>query len=123
MSHFRMKPTKGLCIDVQTTRRTERDIVTTDIRFTPTQQRMVDLLADGLPHPRQQLRECLYDELSEFSVVQNHISDIRKKLLLRGEYIVCELRGYQICYRHVRLLHSNVYSSQEKSRVNNRNFS
>lgn len=72
--------------------------------FTPTERRILALLADGRPHPRRAIHRLLPDDLGPLSNVQPHISNLRAKLRDRGETIVCELaRGY-IAYRHVRLL-------------------
>ena len=72
--------------------------------FTPTQKRILEALSDGLAHPKAELATYLWDDQGAVSNVQVHISNMRKKLRDRGEYIICELRGYQICYRHVVLL-------------------
>lgn len=72
--------------------------------FTPTEQRMLALLADGQPHPRSMLRACLYDDAGAVSNIQPHLSRIRRKLRRRGEGIVCVIWERRICYQHVRLL-------------------
>lgn len=72
--------------------------------FTKTQRKMLAVLADGQSHARSELHECLEDPLSSPKAVRNHIYNIRKLLLQRGETIICELRGWKISYRHVRLL-------------------
>lgn len=72
--------------------------------WTPTQRRMLRVLADGLPHRREELHACLVDDLGALSNIQPHLSDIRKTLRPRGEDIVCEIVSRRICYRHVRLI-------------------
>lgn len=75
--------------------------------FTRTEQKIIDLLSDGLPHPRRQLQQCLPGEMGEaeeaddFRTLRVHIYNIRRKLP-QNELIVCEVaeKGL-ICYRHV----------------------
>jgi hypothetical protein len=71
--------------------------------WTPTQRRIINLLADGLPHARGELRRCLHDELGDESNVRFHIHRIRRQLPSH-EAIVCEIWRGRITYRHVRLL-------------------
>ena len=77
--------------------------------MTPTQRCMAEILADGLPHPRRELLDCISDaiglseEMKRLVNLRKHISDIRKKLPV-GEEIVCVLYKRSICYRHVRVL-------------------
>ncbi len=73
--------------------------------FTPTQQRIVDVLSDGKPHRKQELVSCLWDELGNSSTVAVHICAIRK-LLPPGEDIVCVVRYQSAYYQHIRLLRS-----------------
>lgn len=80
------------------------------IHYTPTEKRMLELLSDGKPHTRKEMHGCLWDEHSELTAIQIHISKIRHKLLTKGETIICELSGYRICYRHVRLINSSASS-------------
>lgn len=83
-----------------------------DYYFTPTEQRFIDLLSDGLSHTKSEMMQCLWDEHNERPLVamQMHVSRIRKKLRPKGEDLVCEVSGYRIFYRHVRML-SNPYRS------------
>lgn len=73
-------------------------------RWTPTQQRMIDLLSDGMPHDRKELHRCLDDELAQLSAIQFHLSMIRRVLRPRGEDILCVLFDRKIHYQHIRLL-------------------
>lgn len=75
--------------------------------YTPTQQRIIDLLQDGLPHLRIELMKCLGDDLTTVATLHSHFVKLRKKLVPRGETIVCEILNRRIAYRHVRLLSSN----------------
>lgn len=75
-----------------------------EANFTPTQQRILMVLADGLRHTKEELFPCLYDELGSIENVKDHISRMRKKLQPRGEDILCEVYYNRLYYRHVRLL-------------------
>jgi len=72
--------------------------------YTRTEKKIVNLLSDGLPHTREEVHDCLWDEEAPLTAIQMHISRIRAKIRPRGEEIVCELRHRTIHYRHVRLL-------------------
>ena len=77
--------------------------------FTPTQQRLLKLLSDGMPHTRKELVKCLDDELTSLDTVNVHISYLRRKLRPIGQDIICEMgSSYKLGYRHVRLLRSPV---------------
>lgn len=82
------------------------DTLTDTESFTPTELRMLALLADGLPHTREELRSCLFDDLSELSAIKRHISTIRRKIRPIGHEIICEMHHRTICYRHICLLPS-----------------
>ena len=72
--------------------------------FTPTEHRMLELLSDGLRHTREELHACLFDDLAELASIQPHICRIRKRLVGRGEDILCVARNQTYFYQHVRLL-------------------
>lgn len=74
------------------------------MRFTPTQQRILDILSDGMPHHRSELHRCLNDDMSSTKVLRGHIYLLREKLLKRGENILCEYFKGSFMYRHVRLI-------------------
>jgi DNA-binding winged helix-turn-helix (wHTH) protein len=74
--------------------------------FTPIEARIIQVLSDGMAHTRQELHQCLDDDLSRLSSIQFHISNIRRKLRGRGEDVVCVLDG-TIKYRHIRLIRSS----------------
>jgi hypothetical protein len=75
-------------------------------QYTPTQERLLAVLADGLPHRREELMGCLNDDLAERVILQCHISLLRKKLRPVGQDILCEFAQRTYQYRHVRLLAS-----------------
>lgn len=74
------------------------------MHFTPIQTRMLRVLADGLPHRRKELWQCLQDELAPMSLINQHIMLMRAKLRMIQQDIVCELNGRTILYRHVQHL-------------------
>jgi hypothetical protein len=76
----------------------------TDHRWTPTQQRIIDLLSDGMPHDRYEIFGCLDDNLSKLSAIWFHMSSIRRVVRPRGEDILCVLFDRKIHYQHVKLL-------------------
>ena len=78
------------------------------MEFTPTQQSILAILADGLSHRRLDVLKGLNDSQAELNALHTHICMIRKKLRPMGQDIICELNGRAISYRHVRLLASAV---------------
>jgi DNA-binding response OmpR family regulator len=73
------------------------------VAWTPTQARILDVLADGRPHSRQELRHVLWDEEGDRRTVRVHLCAIRKTLRPVGEDVICELHNGTICYRRIRL--------------------
>lgn len=74
-------------------------------RFTPTEQKILAVLSDGKRHLKDELRVLLSDgELSDDTVMQMHVSNLRKKLNPIGQDIICEYNSRRIFYRHVRLI-------------------
>ena len=76
------------------------------VDFTPVQQRMLAVLADGLPHTREEIHACLWDERGAMSNIRFHISMIRKVLRPKGQDILIEYIKKKLHYRQVRLLAS-----------------
>lgn len=76
--------------------------------FTPTQQAMLRVLADGCTHTREELHACLPDELSQPASIHPHLVRLRKILRPKGQDIICQLLNRKVHYRHVRLLASAV---------------
>lgn len=72
------------------------------VSFTPTERRILEVLADGHAHPREQLLTCLLDDQARPSMLQRHISNLRQKLSAKQETIICELRAGTIHYRRIR---------------------
>lgn len=78
-------------------------------QFTPTEQRILSVLADGEPHSREELYQCIDDELANRKrVLAVHICNIRLKLKPYGQTIVCQIGGIPVSYRHVVLLRDGV---------------
>lgn len=75
-----------------------------DVRYTPTEQRMLEMLSDGMRHLREELHTCLWDEQSSLKAIRVHICRLRVKLRRFGEDLICETDGRRLYYRHVRLL-------------------
>ena len=73
-------------------------------RFTPTQRAILNVLADGQPHTREELHACLPDELGAVSNIKRHLSAMRKVLRLRDEDILCQYYNHAYQYRHIKLL-------------------
>lgn len=71
--------------------------------WTKTEECIWSVLADGLPHTRDELRRCLPDDLGANVNLQVHISNIRRKLPAH-ELIVCEVGNHPIRYRRVRMI-------------------
>ena len=69
--------------------KTERDF------FTPTQRRIIDLLKDGQPHKRDEVRQCV-DDLASLETLKQHLIELRKKLRPHGYDVICQIlnRGY-----------------------------
>jgi hypothetical protein len=74
--------------------------------FSKTQQRVLDVLSDGLPHKFNELLACLPDEMSGIDALRMLLSRVRPKLRARGEDIICQHLNHSHQYRHVRLLRS-----------------
>jgi DNA-binding response OmpR family regulator len=72
--------------------------------FTETESKMLSVLADGMPHRREELHACLWDEAGRLSNICIHISKLRKKLRPKGQHIVCEFINRRTHYRQIRLL-------------------
>jgi len=66
---------------------------------TPTQKRMLALLADGQAHAKRELQALLEDELAGRGAVRRQICEARKIARAQGGEIICER---VIFYRHVR---------------------
>ena len=75
-----------------------------NLRFTPTQEKLLAILADGAPHLRQELLDVFDDPMPTRKKLTNHLMAIRKVLRPIGHDIVCQLLYQKCYYRHVRIL-------------------
>lgn len=73
------------------------------MHFSPTQQRIVDLLSDGLLHSKEEIYGMLLTANS-VNHIQMHISNIRRVLRPHGQDIICRQRGDSAHYCLVRYL-------------------
>jgi hypothetical protein len=74
--------------------------------FTPTERRILAVLADGLPHPRKEIIACMEDPLAQAKSIHKHLGSLKIKLRYRGQEILCQLIGKCLFYRQIRHLHS-----------------
>jgi len=74
------------------------------LRFTKTQQKLYDILGDGLPHSKPELAKCLPDDLGVISNIQIHFSNMRKILNPVGQDIVTKHIQRRTHYMLVRLI-------------------
>lgn len=73
--------------------------------FTTTEQKILCILFDGIPHSREQLMTCLPDEeYSNYRTLSNHIQNLRTKLRMIRHDIDCVTKHRKYHYKWVRLL-------------------
>ena len=75
-------------------------------KYTPTQKRILEVLKDGLPHPREEVVGCIADELAQSNAIRVHLTLLRRKLNPIGLHITIEYVRMKMHYRLVRLLTS-----------------
>lgn len=85
----------------------KKEALLEELDLTPTQRRMLKVLADGLPHSREELHACLDDELGPVSNIKAHLTYLRRKLRPRGEDIFCVRTFGGMHYRYVRIISSS----------------
>jgi DNA-binding winged helix-turn-helix (wHTH) protein len=69
--------------------------------YTPTQEKILVVLADGKPHSRQELIDCLEDTIADRKNLNVHLSNLRVRLRSIAHDVVCVLKNRKIFYRHV----------------------
>ena len=76
--------------------------------FTQTEQAILGVLSDGKEHSKEEVQECLPDNLSDN--IKSHLYNLRKKIRLEGQEIVCLSKGKQrpVRYQLVKLLYVTV---------------
>lgn len=72
--------------------------------LTPVLQRIFTVLADGLPHHKEELADEQAGEYSTTASVRMHLLRLRAHLRLRGEDILVQYMNGRPYYRVVRLL-------------------
>lgn len=72
-------------------------------KFTPTEQRLFDVLKDQLMHQPDELRRCLVDELGPDVNIAVHISKMRVKIRPTHEIISRRINNI-LYYRYVRVI-------------------
>lgn len=77
-------------------------------KYTPTESAILQVLTDGRQHSKQEIVDCLPDEMSEN--ISGHLFNLRKKISSKGQDIVCLSKGKQrpVCYQLIRLLYVKV---------------
>lgn len=70
----------------------------------PVQLRMYTILKDGLPHSREELHGCLWDEEGSIYNIKQHISKLRARLRPLGFDILTQYIHRKMHYRKVRLI-------------------
>lgn len=74
--------------------------------LTPTQRRLLDVLADGRQHTAEELRTCLGDEMGDPALLRNTIAIMRRRLRPTGYDVTVWRTDNVVAYCLVRLLAS-----------------
>lgn len=74
--------------------------------FTPTEERIFDLLSDGHPHSRDELFKCLTDDLADTSAIRPHLTRLRGKINPKGFDILYVPRHHKTFWQLVHLVYS-----------------
>lgn len=72
--------------------------------FTPTEQRMLEILNDGFRHSKEELARCLDDDLTRTQTIIWHLFNLRRKLKPKGLGVLIEKERGKHYYRQVRFL-------------------
>ena len=72
--------------------------------FTPTETRILRVLADGKRHSRAELMDCLDDDMASRNALAVRLCHLRKKLEPKAETILIEWWERRRFYRQVRLI-------------------
>ena len=78
--------------------------------YTPTEQRILDVLSDGEAHRADELFACLCDDCGgDRENLRKNLAvilfNLRRKMKPTGRTILSEWNNRRAFYRHVRLLH------------------
>lgn len=78
-----------------------------ELKLTPTEQRLYDALADGEGHHKTELMKLLDDDMTTENTLRVHLYKLRLKLKTVGEDVVAQQVGNRrLMIRRVRMLHS-----------------
>lgn len=77
------------------------------VKFSPTQQDLMEVLADGRPHRRQELLDCLDDPEKSREMLKPYLYRLRKKLRVQGYDIDCVLKNRNVWFRLVGLVNQH----------------
>lgn len=83
--------------------------------FTAQEVSILNMLADGRPHTVSELLTCMTDEMSDRSALLMAISKLRKKLVLRNQYIYCLLTHNGTPTRYVHVIPATISKKTIKS--------
>lgn len=72
-----------------------------ELKLTPTEERILGILSDGLPHKIEELMTCLWDDLGAEGNLRKAICILRKKMLPFNHSIVSQSVNNVACYRRV----------------------
>lgn len=75
--------------------------------LSPTQQRIMDVLQDGLAHPFSEVAACINDEMSGRANVRVHVSNLRRAVQRGGLSIAMHIRQRVTYYQLVRTMASS----------------
>jgi hypothetical protein len=68
-------------------------------QWTPTEQRIWNVLRDGMAHHETELRSCLDDEMGCQSLLSVHLAYMRRKLKSSHLNIVCTSKSDPVMYQ------------------------
>lgn len=79
------------------------------MNLTPTQERMMSVLADGRIHGREELLACFTEDqpAHKGDLLGIHVYNLRRKLRPAGQDVVWEKINGCAGYRHVRLVQND----------------
>jgi DNA-binding response OmpR family regulator len=75
----------------------------TDLDLTPTERKILGLLADGADHVPREIHALLVDDLGPLANIRKHLSRLRKKLRPHDQDIRFERVGPHVSYRLISL--------------------
>lgn len=70
--------------------------------FTPTQKLIIDVLKDGQPHKRDELRQAVSDTFTQKNL-NEHLNRLRDRIRPYGYDIICQYLNRSLHYRLIRV--------------------